>query len=133
MKLGIYQSYIKEPQKFFAPSSPCRASIYLNPIKPQRKLPMNDNPIVLQILPFSASSHYESDVTKLKEHKKSSSVHIAKVELILEDMFHQQGAKSDRLKTNLQIFRRPNTSKTFYGNTAFRPITMHSKYIKKKF
>ena len=133
MKLGIYQSYIKEPQKFFAPSSPCRANLYLNPVKPQRKMIQSENPIVLQILPLSTSSNSESDANKFKEQKKSSSVHMAKVELILEDIFHQQRPKSDKLKTNLQIFRRPNTSKTFYGNTAFRPFTINSKYIKKHF
>jgi hypothetical protein len=131
MKLAIYQSYIKEPQKFFAPSSPCRLNFNLNPIKPIRRFSMNETPIVVQLTTSSNSPLVASQTAKMNEHKKSASNQLTKVELILEDIFHQQRTRSEKIKRDLQIFRRPNTSKTFYGKMMSRPLTVNTKYVKK--
>ena len=130
MKLGIYQSYIKEPQKFFAPSNPCRFPSS-TPSKPIRRMSCNDCPVVYIINPNPVLSPPETQIDKQKQNKKQMSVQVNKIELILQDFASIKNPRSLKFKHDLQGLSRPDTSKYFIRRKTFRPLTVNAMAMRK--
>jgi hypothetical protein len=131
MKLGIYQSYIKEPQKFFAPSNPCRLTCITTQYKPVRRMSCSESPVVYIFNPTPVLTPPESQIEKLKQTKKHVNVQVNKVDLILQDFTSMKKPKSLKFKHELQGLKRPDTSKNFIGRKTFRPLTVNAMAMRR--
>lgn len=131
MKLGIYQSYIKEPQKFFAPSNPCRFISNSTHPKPMRRKSCNDSPVYYILDPTPALIPPEPQNVKQKLVKKQPNFQMNKIELTLQDFASTSNPRPSQLKQDSQINKRPNTTKAFIGRLTFRPCTVNPKVQRK--
>jgi len=131
MKLGIYQSYIKEPQKFFAPSNPPRFASTNSQYKPIRRLSCNDFPVVYTLNPTPVLSPPEAQIEKQKQGKKQTKIQVNKVELVLQDFASTNGSRTLKFEHDLQGIIRPGTTKYFMGRKSFRPLTVNAMAMRR--
>ena len=119
MNYTIYQSYVKEPLKFFAPSNPPRRSNTFGIQSKKAKKTQNfAAPAQFFMLPPGQSQNHGFFREKVDSAiTKPETIKLKKVEIVFDEVSLTSGS---------------NTSRNYDQNTkSFRPVTVNPRFFRK--